>query len=76
MTYEFNPQPMFGKHKFINEQFILNDAMIHSTMATSSILKESDILVPYIGIISFEKRRELAKSQLGKAIDKLKELGV
>jgi hypothetical protein len=77
MTHEFNPRPMFGKHSYLSEQLILNSYTNNVSKGLFMIDPHiTRMPFPLITMFSIEKRRELAKRHLGKALIDLKNLGV
>lgn len=77
MTQEFNPDPMFSKHRFITEQIILGHAITEadrgSFMIDPNIIRVS---FPFMELIPAEKRRAKAREHFEKALKHLHNIGV
>lgn len=77
MTQEFNPRPLFNKHRFITEQLILGNATNAADRA--SFLIDPNIIkvsFPFIDLIPVNRRREKAKEHFEQALQHLHNMGV
>lgn len=77
MTQEFNPDSLFGKHRFITEQFMLGHAISEAdrglVMIDPNIIRMS---FPFVDLIPHEKRRLKAREHFDSALLHLHNMGV
>lgn len=74
---EFNPQSLYGKHRFFTEQFLIAQAMRNIDQGILMIDKSiSRINIPLIDLLPIEKRRSIAKQKFTNAVEILNEVGV